>query len=381
MELVYQGFDGLDVSYQARIGQRLSEALEVAKTQAQKYRRGEYLEWNGARMLVSECGARGGYAYTVRTENPGAIWFFKKPNRSDPWGVRVSCGSFQLAVHGLRKTRDDIMAALARLEIAVPVSGESIGRVASATDFLAPAFALEPTQFVMHSNCQRAAQYSDMHMRSDGTSGRITSITVGKMPGRQIIVYDKRAEVISKRKVAWFAIWDEARKRDGRPCLDYCEPSESRIWRVELRAGKKHLKDHWAIRTWEDLDARLGDVFSQAINAVRYTTPITDSNRSRWPTHPLWVRLKAALDDGLFDYRSFVSAHLVKRVQRQAFDELLCGQMAGLLISRAALSDLGFDDIENFTGVVCAELYRKIATNRNRYEKQLIRTQNRYDFT
>src|SRR4029077_1301274 len=88
---------------------------------------------------------------------------------------------------------------------------------------------------------------------------RLESVTIGKMPGRQIIVYDKRREVVEKRKLLWFRVWG----------IDPHDTSVQ-VWRVEMRAGKKELKGRWQIRTFDDVDRAIGDVFLQALVDVRY---------------------------------------------------------------------------------------------------------------
>src|SRR5206468_1118150 len=139
----------------------------------------------------------------------------------------------------------------------------------------------------------------------NGRSGSVSSVTVGKMPGQQVIVYDKRSEVIAKRKVGWWEIWNATRIRSGAEGLQPDDPAVSRVWRVELRAGKSHLKDRWNIRTWADLDARLGDMVACILNAVRYTRPTPqDSNRSRWLDHDLWQLVRRETQSDLFEMQS-----------------------------------------------------------------------------
>src|SRR5687767_9467875 len=100
MELLYRGFDGLDLSFQGQISAALCTELEAAKEHAQASHAPALVQWNGVNMEVFESGSRGGYAFTASTGRFGATWFFKKPNARDPWGVRVSCASFNLALHG-----------------------------------------------------------------------------------------------------------------------------------------------------------------------------------------------------------------------------------------------------------------------------------------
>ena len=72
---------------------------------------------------------------------------------------------------------------------------------------------------------------------------------IGKMPGREVTVYDKRADLIAKGKPEWWTIYNDLRKADGKPVLDPTDRASSQIWRVEVRAGKDHLKDRWGITT------------------------------------------------------------------------------------------------------------------------------------
>ena len=103
---------------------------------------------------------------------------------------------------------------------------------------------------------------------------------VGKMPGRQVIVYDKRREAIDKHKMQWFKIWGIDPKGKS-----------NHIWRIELRAGKKHFKDRWQLRTFADIEAAIGDVLKLAMEDIRYVADHqTDSNITRQQLHPLWEK-------------------------------------------------------------------------------------------
>ena len=377
MELLYQGFDGLDVSFKGQISHELCATLEAAKEEAQRTHHAIAVIRDGFAMLVSESGAKGGYAFTASTGMFGATWFFKKPNARDPWGVRVSCSSFNLAINGLGRVRTELYGIMDRLGIALTPNGESIGRVDYALDFLAPTFFLVPDQFVMHSNANRADYVEQPDVSINGRSGRVTSVTIGKMPGRQVIVYDKRAEVIAKHKVGWWEIWDAARERLGATPLVRDHPEESRIWRVELRAGKRHLKDNWNIRTWADLDERLGDLIACTLNAIRYAQPTEDSNRSRWPDSKMWEVVRKKADYDLFEMRNYADPDRIKLVQKEEHDQLLAGQMLGLLISRAALHGLHVGVLPAFATKAGAEMARHIIESPAHIEPKLAKAANR----
>lgn len=377
MELLYQGFDGLDVSFQGQISQELCATLEAAKEEAQRTHQPAAVIRNSFAMLVSESGARGGYAFTASTGSFGATWYFKKPNARDPWGVRVSCNSFNLAINGLGRARTELYRIMDRLGIILIPNGESIGRVDYALDFLAPTFVLVPDQFVMHSNANRADHVEQPEVSINGRSGRVTSVTVGKMPGRQVIVYDKRAEVITRHKVGWWEIWNAARDRSSAPPLDRDNPTESRIWRVELRAGKRHLKDDWNIRTWADLDNRLGDLIASTLDAIRYSQPTADSNRSRWTDSHLWELVRRRTDGDLFEMRNYADPDKVKLVQKEEHDQLLASQMLGLLISRAAVHGMEEDKLPAFATAIGNDMAQSIKDAQERFGKKLARAKDR----
>jgi hypothetical protein len=194
-------------------------------------------------MTVAESGARNGYAFVTSTGDFGATWFFKKPNIHDSRGVRVSCNSFLLATKGLGGARAEIYAVLDALEIDVLRGGESIGRVDYALDFLAPELVLSADHFIMHSSTGWKRHSDAQEFTENGKPGRVSSVTVGKMPGRQVIVYDKRAEIIAKRKLAWREIWDAGRAAHQLAPLIRNDPQTHAVWLVEIRAGKDDPKE------------------------------------------------------------------------------------------------------------------------------------------
>lgn len=328
IEPIYQGFDGLDVTFQGRIPASLCDVLERAKVEAMEARRPTLVEWRGQSFHVAESGAKGGYAYRCDTGPEGAVWFFSKNQKPDQWNIRVSARSAWLAVKGFGRVRVEMYEFLEA--IGADVLAESIARVDYAVDVRGadlPGFVLEPTAFVMHSHTSRADHAEDIDIH--GVSGRYTSVTVGKMPGRQVIVYDKTREVAARQKAEWLEIWSASLVKQGRAPLAEGE----RVHRVELRAGKAYLKDRWGITTWADLDAKLGDLFAAAMADIRYCEPTSDSNRARWPLHPLWEAVAEAVTGDLFEMTSGARPGVVKEVRRAALAQTMSAMILGLLAS------------------------------------------------
>ncbi|RKQ64133.1 hypothetical protein, partial [Oceanibaculum indicum] len=160
MEIIYQGFDGLDLSVSSNIPHDFADRLERAQEEARRTKEPALLDHRGVTLTVAETGARGGYAF--RCETDGAIWFFKRPNPNDPWGVRVSLRSLTLALYGLGGARQMLFDTLESLGIPVAAHGVSIGRVDYAIDILAPGFVLEADHFVTHSRTRRKDHFDGM---------------------------------------------------------------------------------------------------------------------------------------------------------------------------------------------------------------------------
>jgi len=99
-------------------------------------------------------------------------------------------------------------------------------------------------------------------------------------------IYNKCDEIQESSAKAWFYdLWG----------------MEQEVWRIEWQARKEWLR-LVGIRTFEDLRERQGDLLRLLVNdhtTLRIKTD--DSNRSRWPPHPLWLDLqgRVAQMDGL----------------------------------------------------------------------------------
>ena len=94
-------------------------------------------------------------------------------------------------------------------------------------------------------------------------------------------VYDKIDEIEEKSGKRWFfELWGIAEN----------------VWRIEWQVRKDILK-RFGIRTFADLQDGQGDVLRYLVE--EHTTlrnKTDDSNRSRWPLHPLWIDLQQQIN-------------------------------------------------------------------------------------
>lgn len=332
--VLHRGWDSLDVAVQGALPGVALAALREAKARAVQAAESVYVELEGVPCHVAETGARGGYAFRIDTGPAGELWTIKDNPDPQQWNIRVSVRAAQLAVDGYAEVKAALYARLKQW--GAVVLSESVARVDFAVDFEAPEFLLRPDDFVCHSRATvaehgrmipRAGDEADMAVSYKGR--RPSSVTVGKMPGRQVIVYDKRREVLTTGgKSFWFDVWGTTR--------DECPP----VWRVEVRAGKNHLKD-WRITTFADLEERGGDMMNATMQAVRLIRPGgTDSNVTRAALHPLWQQAAAIVADAMADHVCGAERGRIVEGRREELRTMYGQQVIGLATGYAVTAGL-----------------------------------------
>lgn len=381
MRVVHKGFDTITLSIQANIPPELFEALEAERESAEEERTPRPFTYGGADFDLMPYGGNG-YRFILKGGFLDAQWFFKKPNAKDPWGIRINIGSLLLATQGLGYARAYIDKTLTRLGVRYAAHQVSIARADFCVDVLAPDFDLNPENIVTHSRSNRADHQSGIEdIRSNGRSGRFTSVTVGKMPGRQVIIYDKRREIIDKKKPIWWEIWNANLRAQSESELTPDDRSNSQVWRIEIRAGKDLLKDRWQIREWAEFDDLIGDVMAEAISKIRYCEPDPfDSNRARWPDHPLWELVSNEVRDDLEEMRSFVEPSLIKDVHRNEHIQLILGQVVGSVTSLAALEDQKKCGLRDYFKTFGERLQLEFGRAPDRIERKFGEAKARYRF-
>lgn len=328
--LLHVGFDGLDVAYQGRLSPDVRAALAEGRERAETTMADAPVDLpGGLTVMVAATGARGGYRYRFDTGEDGETWFAKDNDRLDGWNLRASVKSLALALHGYRGVRKRLEDRLR--DMGATVGRESVGRVDICIDFEAPGLSIDPASFVAHSNTSRASHHDgEEGITVHHTGRRVSGVTLGKQPGRQVVVYDKRREAIQKHKFHWFDIWGYSDWREVK----------APIWRVEIRAGKQYLKETWHITTWKELDASLIDVAHAIFRQIRYTDPAdTDPNVTRRGEHEFWTAARRGIDAYLsgqdMEPSGIVPGRYVigrRSVLRQTYGSLLAGLAASFAV-------------------------------------------------
>jgi hypothetical protein len=371
MDLIYAGFDGLDVTFQGFIPSQAIERFEAAKQTAQETKQETFAQVGKFKGHVAETGARGGYTYRVDTGNLGFTWFFSKSRKREGWNIRVSCKSATLAAYGFDETINRMYADLEA--VGATVLQEAIARVDFAMDWRMPgSFRLDPHRFALHGTTK-----ADMHGEEIGQhwqKRQCTGMTIGKMPGRQICIYDKRRDIVAKRKDEWWKIWGLDR--------DEFERSGDQMWRIELRAGKKHLKEQWGVTSWADLRAKLGDIYAHALLRIRYKADLwdEDDNVTRVDDDPMWDRCRDVVAENLFGYTSGALPGVVKQVMHDQQRQTIAAMMVGLSANLAVLCGVDKDQLWELPRVISEMIAANVkGENAKEFKLKMKKIHRRYE--
>lgn len=369
VEVVHKGFDALDIAFNGYIPEKLSNLLAEKKAEAQENGLPTIISVNGVKMRVfSSVGRGGGYAFRCSTGNTGEIWWFKRPNNKTDWGIFVSVSAIRLACHGLERVRQHLLERLEAFGINYRPGTERINRIDFAVDLLMPEFVLDKDRFVVGHRAATERGYVTP-FSNDTASSRTTGLTFGKMPGRQVCIYDKRLQIMQVAgKKFWLDVWNRTRAANDKEPLDITDRTTSRVWRVELRLGSRALKKkRYSISGFGTLQKKINFMLRELLRDIRMVRPTGDSNRSRWPWDPLWVQIKEEVRAELFKQRADLPLEYIADLQRNTKAEMLQKQIAGCIITLAGLFETKPEQLPSF-------VVSTLTNVQERYDDDPIRT-------
>lgn len=377
MELIYQNFDGLDVSFQGALPDLLLQQLAEAKERAQLQKKDAYLELgpNKLRVLVAEAGAKGGYRYRFDTGPDGEIWFIAHSTKYDAWNIRVSVKSLALALYGYAGVKERIYSKLKWLQAAGSEPNETgllerISRLDYCFDFATKEpFQPNPTNFIAHQRCKKHCygEQGPITLYNNSSGGFIHTLRVGEMPGRQATIYNKSLEIKARSKNYWLEIWGLA-KDDSRT-----------IWRIEVRAGKDEL-DKWNLKRFIDFENRVGDVITDILKAIRYTLPNGDSNRARWPLASFWRECIDRVSEVLQPHICNGERGKIMQDARLEVLDRYRRSIAGSLIGYTAASDRDISEIEEVMQEFSHEIIEMCTENPEKIREKFKNAEDKFRF-
>ncbi|MBI1418197.1 MAG: hypothetical protein GC146_13330 [Limimaricola sp.] len=355
--VIYQGVDTLDVAFQGALPMETLDHLEEAKTAAEVMQGDTYgapFQFNpgGRVFFVKSHGKKGGYRYTL-TDNPtGAIFSVKRDTRINEWNIFASARAAGLLSRTYVGMKQHIVDCLE--DMGAVILGASVNRIDYAVDIATPRFDLDMANFVAPRRAKVGCHFStdtDLDDLGDKAAaergapvgsvmrgGRFESVTVGKMPGRQVILYDKLKAAKDQQTDYWFAAWG-------------LDPDDlgTQVWRVEIRAGRDALERHTPAahtRTYETVEAVLPGFLGKALEEIRYVTGRAEvSNVTRAAVHPLWDLAQSAAKALPQPTEPCIPASHVLELMRKKRLAMAQAQAFGNLNNVLLYEGLGPDDI------------------------------------
>ncbi len=380
VDILHSGFDGLKFTLNAQIPPSLRAELADAKHCARRDNADYVLERSAMMFNVSGKGARG---FTAHTGDHGAVWLIQDPEDPIPNNpaITIDFRAFGLATGGLRAAEAHFRKCMSALAVPYTDNQLRVTRADFAVDLLAPWF--EPDRHALVTPPgTKITEYAGIDVTATlSTGSRVQGLRAGAITNRQLAIYDKRIEVMQTNKLGWLEIWNAARKANDKPPLDLKDRDTSQVWRFEMRLGSKQLRNKFQLRDWTHIGDMLGDAFLDASQRIRYCTPTTDRNRARWPTHELWNVFEKVVACDLFDNCAGVLPSDVADANRIAKMRELDSQLAGLLVTRAAVSDVAADEFSNFLGGHIEALQQYIDEHPTLLAERLRKAAARYRWT
>lgn len=362
-KVIYTGVDKLEIVFNCYVSQKTLSLLEEAKTVSQEEERLSKTVLNGLPVKVYPTGRAGGFAFQFDTGVDGEVWAVKNSKKLG-WNVSVSIKSSSLAQYGYETVKERLQNRLKKFNI--DVIEESIGRFDFCVDFLAPDFQLDPLAFSKHSNCKHLSHADGESYSIQGR--RFNAVTIGSMPFKQIQVYDKTLEVNKKGKTEWWEIWG----------LDK-EDKKNKVWRVEFRAGKRHLKDDWDIRSFKDLEEKAGDMFTQLLSDIRMLDTSTDqANITRVKTHSFWKTCLEKIHN-VFEVFGHAKVNVVATTREKTkgiYSKMICG----IASSYSYVKGFEIDEIDKLKEALFEEISDFLHYNQKHYRKTYQKAEERLLF-
>ncbi len=239
----------------------LFEPLMVSKERlrADKNRKGELLQIGSEAFLLQAYGSKSGYPLVL-----------------DHLDFTIECGEFNnpsfyvtyrskaLWQKGAKALHETFLAWAESVGLVI-VRPEKLSRVDFAFDYQLA----EPD---FDSDSVVSLSTKDAQYRGDR---KVQTIQYGK--GDVVLrIYNKVVEIEERSDKVWlFQLWGVS----------------ADVWRIEWQVRKDVLR-RFSVRTFADLFDGYGDVLRYlASEHDTMRIPNGDTNRSRWPVHPLWVDL------------------------------------------------------------------------------------------
>jgi hypothetical protein len=272
MRLLLSGLDTIECAHYLRPGPDCKLDFAALREQKEVMRQSKQaeagvLKLGGVDFLLSPNGTKSGYPFLISNQ----LSTIQFGEFNDP-SFFVKFSSLALWNRGALVMHQQFLDWAASLGL-VPLRSEGLSRVDFAFDFLLPEDEIDFDEDSFITVAEKDSQHRKNRKVQTFTFGRDEVV---------LRVYNKSAEIDEASKKYWmWPLW---------------QGEKENVWRIEWQVRKETLK-RFGLRTFHDLFEGYGDVLRFLVNehtSLRMKTE--DSNRSRWPVHPLWVLLAQHID-------------------------------------------------------------------------------------
>lgn len=235
-------------------------AVEKEELRLSKSRKPKAIKLGCEEFMLAGHGTSSGYPFLI--ENEAFSIQFGEFNKPSFFVTFRSIALWHQSAQGLHE-RFLAWAASVGLSSFQP---ERLSRVDFTFDYRLPVIDFDEDSFVSQAS-------KDNQHRKDR---KVQTFDIG-VKELKLRIYNKCDEITETSQKTWFYdLWG----------------TDKEVWRIEWQTRKEWLR-RFGIRTFIDLKERQGDLLRILVN--EHTTlriKGDDSNRSRWPLHPLWQDLQ-----------------------------------------------------------------------------------------
>jgi hypothetical protein len=270
MKLLLSGLDTIECAYYLQCGCISNLKFDALREQREAFRQSKHpdsgvVTLGGEDFLMSPNGTKSGYPFVISSPD-WTIQFgeFNTPN------FFVKFSSLALWNQGAKLLHEKFLNWAGSLGYILN-RDEGLSRCDFAFDFHMESIDFDEDSFVT------VAEKDSQHRKH----GKVQTFTFGR---DEVVlrVYNKSDEIKEASGKYWlYPLW---------------EGQTENVWRVEWQVRKETLK-RFGLRTFDDLFDGYGDLLRFLVSehtSLRIKTD--DSNRSRWPVHPLWSTLAQKID-------------------------------------------------------------------------------------
>lgn len=279
MKIIYRGVDNLDFTIKGKVKTNFLMILEKYKKMAQKEHKNIEFNHDGIVGVVLPNGASGGYQYILHTETYALTI---KDNIKDDYPVRCSIRSILLATNGFAGARKIVLSAIEKIMTYTDIIPS---RIDVCVDFQKKGFEIRPELFLTNGRSKKGV-VGDLNSFALWGGKKIETMTIGKMPNRQLQIYNKSKQVKSRPKADfWRYIWDDNPNYD---------PNASDVFRLELRWGREFFRRN-NIMDFDDLEQQIESFIKITMGRVFMVDKVYKNVSRDSQKTSLWLSLKQEL--------------------------------------------------------------------------------------